>query len=321
MPEMERFGKFEIVRELGSGGIAKTYLVKDEGAPRLSVLKVFHPELCSNREFVETLKAGMARAANLSHRNIAAIYEFGKLVDAYFSSSEYVRGVNLEEVLAVDPDEPLPRSAAAYALSELCSALQYAHSFSKPEAGITGGVVHGNLHPRNVLLSNHAEVKILDFCSSRESIEGRRRPEPQDDINAVLDLVEALARAAGLGQTELGMLAKIREASTGGWEAVLLESRPFLVGFDARETKLDMLEHLAARFGERWEEEEEAEAKAMGGGAVRVVKAGAPQTRETIYITRAQPATPAEPLEKPGEGAGKREGAGGLFSRLFRRRR
>jgi len=309
--EMERFGKFEVIRELGRGGIATTYLAKDEGAPRLSTLKVFKAELCANREFVERMKAGMAKSANLSHKNIAGIYEFGKLVDTYFLSSEYVHGVNLQEVLAAEPEEPLPHSAAAYLLSELAGALQYAHSFSKPDAGISGGVVHGNLHARNVMLSNHAELKILDFCSCRAMLGGERAPTAKDDIEAALDLVVGLARAAGLGQGEMDMLKAVQAVAGEGWEALLSEARPFLVGFDARETKLDVLEHLAARFGERWEQEDEVEAKALGGGAHRIVKAGAPRTNETLYITKAQPAASIESAGKPG---------GGLISKLFRKR-
>ena len=91
----ERFGNYEILRRLASGGMAEVFLAKQVGLggfERLVCIKRILPHLSEEDDFIQMFQDEARIAANLIHPNIAQIYDIGHAEDAYYIAMEYVRG-------------------------------------------------------------------------------------------------------------------------------------------------------------------------------------------------------------------------------------
>lgn len=150
------FGKYILERELSRGGMARVVLATLRGAggfEKKLVVKQIRDELAFDadftRRFVEEAKTTVA----LSHPNIVPVYELGVEQGTYFLAMELVEGVSLAEVIGkgqkLSPDE------GAYVGVEVCRALDYAHRKMQ--------VVHRDITPRNVMIDEEGQVKIIDF--------------------------------------------------------------------------------------------------------------------------------------------------------------
>src|SRR5690242_15444545 len=88
-------GRYEIIRPLARGGMADVFLARDQRLDRPVALKVLFPELSVDRSFVERFRREAQAAANLSHRNIVSVYDFGEEDGVSFIVMEYVDGRTL----------------------------------------------------------------------------------------------------------------------------------------------------------------------------------------------------------------------------------
>ena len=160
----QRVGPYEIVREIGRGGMAAVFLAEDTRQSRQVALKLV--PIGQDREAREILEAErwgarlqgqLAEACGLVPR----VYEEGDEPPYYFIAMEYVQGENLSDLIARGP---VSASEATRIVSELCRFLDAAHRF---KASIDGrefwALVHGDLKPRNVRLSDSGDIKVLDF--------------------------------------------------------------------------------------------------------------------------------------------------------------
>ncbi len=160
----QRVGPYEIVREIGRGGMAAVFLAEDARHSRQVALKLV--PIGQDREAREILEAErwgarlqrqLAEACGLVPR----VYEEGDEPPYYFIAMEYVQGENLSDVIARGP---VSVGQATRIASELCRFLDAAHRF---KASIDGrefwALVHGDLKPRNVRLSESGDIKVLDF--------------------------------------------------------------------------------------------------------------------------------------------------------------
>jgi serine/threonine protein kinase len=160
----QRVGPYEIVREIGRGGMAAVFLADDGRHSRQVALKLV--PIGHDREAREILEAErwgarlqgkLAEACGLVPR----VYEEGDEPPYYFIAMEYVHGENLSDLIARGPVKPEEASRIA---SALCRFLDTAHRF---KTSIDGrefwSLVHGDLKPRNVRLSESGDIKILDF--------------------------------------------------------------------------------------------------------------------------------------------------------------
>ena len=160
----QRVGPYEIVREIGRGGMAAVFLADDARHARQVALKLV--PIGQDREAREILEAErwgarlqmqLAEACGLVPR----VYEEGDEPPYYFIAMEYVHGENLSDVIARGP---VSAAEATRITSELCRFLDTAHRF---KTAIDGrefwSLVHGDLKPRNVRLSESGEIKVLDF--------------------------------------------------------------------------------------------------------------------------------------------------------------
>ena len=160
----QRVGPYEIVREIGRGGMAAVFLADDTRHSRQVALKLV--PIGIDREARDILDAER-QGARLQQRlaetcgMVPRVFEEGDHPPYYFIAMEYVHGENLSELIARGPVAP---ADAGRITADLCRFLDAAHQFSTTLEGRTSvSLVHGDLKPRNVRLLDTGEIRILDF--------------------------------------------------------------------------------------------------------------------------------------------------------------
>jgi serine/threonine protein kinase len=139
-PSWPRLPSYEILRELGRGGMSVVYLARQTLLNRLVALKMIVAGIDADPEYRFRLLQEARAVAQLHHPNIVAIYDIGEHEDRLFLSLEYVSGGSLHDRIHRTPQAP---AAAARLVETLARAMHYAHQY---------GVVHRDLKPANVLL-------------------------------------------------------------------------------------------------------------------------------------------------------------------------
>jgi eukaryotic-like serine/threonine-protein kinase len=161
MSPAARFGKYQLVRRIGVGGMAEVYeaaLLGPAGFSKRLALKLMLPKLSNQPDLVSMFIDEASIAASLDHPNIVAVYEFGESEGTYFMVMEYVDGWELAEVeqCCLDARRPFPIPLAAFIVRELCRGLAYIHGHER-------GIVHRDVSPHNVFISRLGHVKLADF--------------------------------------------------------------------------------------------------------------------------------------------------------------
>jgi len=166
--ESVQMGRYSLVQRIGEGGMAEIFFARSHGAEgfvRELVVKRMHPHLARNRLAVNQFIDEARVQSELVHPNIVPVLDFGKAGEEYFLALELVRGCDLGKVLAAHVEtkgESLPLPIAFYVMHEVLEALQFAHT----KVGKNGRpleVVHRDVAPGNVLVSELGEVKLSDF--------------------------------------------------------------------------------------------------------------------------------------------------------------
>jgi eukaryotic-like serine/threonine-protein kinase len=160
----ERYGSYEIYEELGEGGIATVHLARSRAIRNPVALKRLHSHLATNRELVGSFVDEARLARHLRHPGIARVYEFGKLRGRYFIAFEFVPGptlLQLSEHCRAYVGR-IPNMVVLEVAYQLCDALDHAHHL-RNELGLPLGIVHRDVSPSNVILSNTGQVKLIDF--------------------------------------------------------------------------------------------------------------------------------------------------------------
>jgi serine/threonine protein kinase len=148
----QTLGKYKIVAPLGSGGFGTVYLAQDTWIDKKVAIKVPHRQ---NLDFGELLREPRL-LASVSHPNIVAITTAEKQDSIFFIVMEYVQGETLENIIAAKGALDLNR--ALDFTCQICNAVDHAHK---------QGVIHRDLRPANVLLTENDMVKVADFGTSR----------------------------------------------------------------------------------------------------------------------------------------------------------
>jgi eukaryotic-like serine/threonine-protein kinase len=165
------FGKFFLLQRLAVGGMAEIYRAKVIGAggfeKELAVKRIL-PQRSQDRGFITMLVNEAKLTAQLTHSNVAQIYECGAVDGTYFIAMELVHGVSLKEVMASFSRSgvTLTPEQAIFIVLQLLHGLDYAHRKTDAE-GERLEIVHCDVSPDNALVSWEGEVKLLDFGIAR----------------------------------------------------------------------------------------------------------------------------------------------------------
>jgi serine/threonine-protein kinase len=162
-------GRYTIVGKLADGGMAEIFLATQHGAEgfeKLVVMKRVLTAFSADPQFRNMFIDEAHISMSLSHGNIVQVLDVGVAAERTFLVLELVEGWDLELILeraqATGPDHPWPPSLALYVTAQVCRALSYAHA-KRAADGRPLGIVHRDVNPTNVLVSEQGEVKLADF--------------------------------------------------------------------------------------------------------------------------------------------------------------
>ncbi len=148
--------RYELDHLIARGGMAEVYRARDRLLDRPVALKVLFPELSVDRAFVERFRREAQAAANLSHPNIVPVFDWGEDSGTYFIVMEFIDGRPLSAVLKAS--KVLSPERAAEIGASVAYALGYAHK---------NKVIHRDVKPGNVLITDDSQVKVTDFGIAR----------------------------------------------------------------------------------------------------------------------------------------------------------
>ncbi len=168
---LRRFGRYQLLEVLGSGGMADVYRARLEGAGgfhKTVALKVFHEHLSEDPVFAPTFISEARLGGYLDHPNIVATLDFGRHAGRLFMAMEYVRGLTMQQILATYRKQHRypPLEVVLDVCRQFCHALEYAHNAVNHE-GNPLKIVHRDLKPSNLLIDLLGTAKIADFGVAR----------------------------------------------------------------------------------------------------------------------------------------------------------
>ena len=188
-PEQElelpaEFGKYVLIQRIGTGGMAEVYLARRPGIGGFSktvVVKRLRPSMRDHPGYLEMFVEEAKLAAEVQHRNVVQVFDLGSLDNGeVFMAMEYVRGTDLKRVLrtATHFGRRVPVWFTLHVVCEVLEALAFAHDL-QDQHGRPRNIVHCDVTPENIFLSDLGDVKLGDFgvalddSRTREPFEGQ----------------------------------------------------------------------------------------------------------------------------------------------------
>ena len=155
-------GRYQIIEELGRGGMGKVYKVFDQEIQAKMALKLIRPEVSADKATIERFRNELKIARDISHKNICRMYDLGREAGNYFITMEYVSGEDLKSFIR--RSRQLVVGTAIFIAKQVCEGLGEAHRL---------GVVHRDLKPGNIMIDKEGNAKIMDFGIARSiSVKG-----------------------------------------------------------------------------------------------------------------------------------------------------
>jgi hypothetical protein len=151
-----KFGKFEILADLGQGAMGKVYRAHDPILDRPVALKTVSPALLTGKDTLARFQREARAAARLQHPNIVTIFELGEVEGTHYIAMELIEGLDLGE--AMTPPDRFTIEQKVRMAVDVCRGLDFAHKM---------GVIHRDVKPANIRLTRDGTVKILDFGIAR----------------------------------------------------------------------------------------------------------------------------------------------------------
>jgi serine/threonine-protein kinase len=145
-------GEYEILLELGSGGMATVFLAHDLQLDRRVAIKLMHPALLAGEDMVERFILEARTAAGLSHPNIIPIHAVKVQEDLLYFVMKYIEGRPLDSIIRAEA--PLDADTVRQIVTQVADALAYAHRH---------GVIHRDIKPANIIISTDGHPILADF--------------------------------------------------------------------------------------------------------------------------------------------------------------
>lgn len=152
MRDMVLGDRYELLEEIGEGGMATVYKAHCKSLDRIVAIKILKEEYSRDQVFVQSFKTEALAAARLSHPNIVNIFDVGQENDIHYIVMEYIEGRTLQEIISAEA--PLsPERATEFAIM-ICEGIHHAHE---------NGIIHRDIKPHNILVTKRGIVKVADF--------------------------------------------------------------------------------------------------------------------------------------------------------------
>lgn len=149
-------GRYEVLEELGHGGMGEVFRVKDTKLDEEMALKVLKPEIAAHKEIIERFKNELKFARKIAHRNVCKMYDLNEGEEVLYITMEYVAGRDLKSL--IDEKGSLTEKDAVDIAKQVGEGLAEAHAL---------GVIHRDLKPQNIMIEEGGRAKILDFGIAR----------------------------------------------------------------------------------------------------------------------------------------------------------
>jgi serine/threonine-protein kinase len=164
--------RYQLLERVGSGGMALVFKAQDLMLGRLVAVKVMQDSLSGDETFVRRFQQEAHAAANLAHPNIVTIHDVGFSEGRYYMVMEYVPGHTLKQLIRNQNEtgRPMPIDRAIHLTTQICQGIGYAHR---------AGLVHCDVKPQNILLTDDERVKVADFGIARAFSEAHIEPDAE----------------------------------------------------------------------------------------------------------------------------------------------
>ena len=149
-------GRYEIIEQLGKGGMGQVYRVEDKKIKAEIALKLIRPEVAADKQTIERFSNELKMTRMIAHRNVCRMFDLGEDKGTFFITMEYISGEDLKSF--IHRVGQLPIGKAISIAKQICGGLAEAHRL---------GVVHRDLKPGNIMIDKEGNARIMDFGIAR----------------------------------------------------------------------------------------------------------------------------------------------------------
>ena len=149
-------GRYEVIEELGKGGMGNVYKVFDKKIKEKVALKLLKPEIADDKKTIERFSNELKFARKISHRNVCRMYDLNEEEGTHYITMEYVPGEDLKSMIGMIGQ--LNTGKTVFIAKQVCEGLAEAHRL---------GVVHRDLKPQNIMIDREGNARIMDFGIAR----------------------------------------------------------------------------------------------------------------------------------------------------------
>ncbi len=148
--------RYEIIEELGKGGMGKVYRVDDTQTKEEIALKLIKPEIAADKKSLERFRNELTTARKTRHKNVCGMFDLGEYKGTHYITMEYVSGEDLKRF--IKRVGQLPSGKAIAIAKQICDGLEEAHSL---------GIIHRDLKANNIMIDDNGNARIMDFGIAR----------------------------------------------------------------------------------------------------------------------------------------------------------
>jgi hypothetical protein len=228
LPVLQRFGCYELIQELGRGGMSVVFKARETELNRFVAVKMLLPGALADAAELQRFKVEAEAAACLQHPNIVSVHGVGVQDGRHYYSMDFIDGMTLSQRLA---KAPLPNHTAARYLLSIARAIDHAHKH---------GILHRDLKPANVLLDGEDQPHVADFGLAKQLRAGQGNTR----TGSILGTPSYMSPEQAAGRKDLGPACDVYGLGALLYE--MLTGRPPFQADTPLETVMRVLEHDAA---------------------------------------------------------------------------